>query len=76
MSGITELQEVILAVLISAGPATDEELLPRVRRVWPGATPSGVRTRRAELVDAGKVGDSGQRRRTSTGRRSIVWVAR
>ncbi|OYN81878.1 hypothetical protein CG716_04995 [Mycolicibacterium sphagni] len=36
-------------------------------------TPSGLRTRRRELADAGLVVDSGKRKRLHTGRNAIVW---
>jgi len=35
---------------------------------------STVNPRRGELVDAGKVADSGRKRKTPSGRMSIVWV--
>ena len=34
---------------------------------------SGVRTRRSELVAAGKIVDTGERVPTRTGRQAIVW---
>jgi hypothetical protein len=57
---------------------TDDELLAEFeRRNWPG-TPSGIRTRRRELVDADppQVIDTGTTRKTATGRSAIVWAAR
>lgn len=58
---------------------TDEELVDLFgARGWPG-TPSGIRTRRRELVDEEPpplVADSGNTRPTRSGRSSIVWVAR
>ena len=35
---------------------------------------NSVRPRRRELVERGLVADSGDRRKTATGRRAIVWV--
>lgn len=53
---------------------TDEELIhvltEQMSRTY---TPSGIRTRRAELVEAGWIRDSGVRRETRSGRPSIVW---
>ena len=40
-----------------------------------GMNPSSQRPRRVELVQAGLVKDSGQRRATSSGRTAVVWVA-
>ena len=36
---------------------------------------STMRTRRSELVDLGLIVDSSRRRKTSTGRNAIVWIA-
>lgn len=37
-------------------------------------SPSGLRTRRAELVDSGLVVDTGLRKRLPSGRQSVVWT--
>ena len=65
-------QREILWVLRNWGPLTDEEIAVIV---GPESTqsPSGLRTRRRELVDRGLVVDTGARRRTRAGRRTIVW---
>lgn len=55
------------------GPMTDEALIVWVFRMGHKASDSSVRSRRAELVAAGKVRDSGQRATTTSGRKAIVW---
>lgn len=73
------LYRAIYQALLDA-PMTDEELLAELSRYLP-VSPSGCRTRRAELVNAGWVeedrDDSGQvvKRRGSTGTLRIVWAA-
>ncbi len=52
-------------------PATDEEIHRSLKM-----EENTVRPRRGELCDAGKVVDSGKRRKTSTGSPAIVWKAR
>lgn len=42
---------------------------------WPPMSPSGLRTRRCELVTLGKVEDTGRRTTTRSGRSTIVWDA-
>ena len=68
---IRESQMMILRVL-RFGAFTDEEIYGQI----PMGTmsPSGARTRRKELVDQGFVIDSGQRKRTRAGRKTIVWT--
>jgi hypothetical protein len=65
----------VLRALRAAGSdgLTDEELVARLSHV---ATPSGVRTRRAELTERGWVHDSGLQRLTRSRRRAIVWVVK
>lgn len=62
----------ILTILRGSEGLTDEDLHGR----WTGpiVSMSGLRTRRAELVDAGLVRDSGRREKLRSGRQGIVWV--
>jgi hypothetical protein len=72
------VQERIMSELIRRGPMTDEELAC----VWAGfedrvlmCSPSGLRTRRSELVTRGEVTDSGARVKMESGRWAIKWKA-
>ena len=71
---IRESQQAVLEALTILGPMTDEELVSRYGG-RPQQSPSGLRTRRSELVELGVVRDSGQRRVLRSGRRAIVWEA-
>jgi hypothetical protein len=68
----------VILHILAKGNATDEVIgyvydgLVAADRA-PMASPSGVRSRRAELVELELVEDSGERRPLSTGRRAIVW---
>jgi hypothetical protein len=66
-------QREILWVLRNWGPLTDEEIAVLVGP--DSQSPSGLRTRRRELVDAGLVVDTGRRRKSRSGRAMIVWAA-
>lgn len=70
-AAISELQEWILEVLDE--PKTDEQIWNALVERHSGLTPSGVRTRRAELVDAGKIIDSRLRGHSAHGRMTIIW---
>lgn len=64
-----------IRAVLARKPMTDEELLALFQSRSKSVTPSGVRSRRAELVEAGWVRDSGQKRPTAAGHLSIVWEA-
>lgn len=66
----------ILDILGGYGPCTDEEISDVYDPYdsFPPVSPSGLRTRRSELVDDGQVVDSGVRRPLRSGRRAIVWA--
>jgi hypothetical protein len=74
---LTKTPELVIYGLSTHGPATDEELIRVFRNRWPGSRISdqSIRSRRAELVRKGLVRDSGSRRRTQHGQRSVVWEA-
>jgi hypothetical protein len=63
------------------GPMTDDELVRNYETnslripgpVAPRSSASGLRTRRAELRNAGYVHDTGGRERLASGRAAIVW---
>jgi hypothetical protein len=76
--GTPDKRGACLLALATCGPCTDEELFTYyLRQVpaqgWPMQSPSGLRTRRAELVREGLVRDSKMRSLTVAGRRSILW---
>lgn len=74
----------VLAVLREFGSMNDETLVDvysecverGIGNGLPLQSPSGLRTRRCELVRLDMVEDSGERALTRGGRQSIVWRAR
>ena len=72
---VRESQQFILSVLQVDGPLTDEELFAAVTHRGRRISPSGCRTRRSELVKLDLICDSNKRKRLSSGRFSIVWMA-
>jgi hypothetical protein len=75
---LTLTQKRVLEVLERYGPATDEEINRYYFHLaqafdWNQVSPSGLRSRRAELVEAGKVQDSGERGTTKSGRATVSW---
>ena len=71
---VTETQSYILKVL-SKKPRHDYQLIAAYRNFKraPMASDSGIRSRRAELVERRMVRDSGMRVKTPSGRQAIVW---
>lgn len=74
VQNLSETKQYILN-LLAEQPSTDFEIQDR----WADAglpiiSPSGLRTRRAELVEEGLLVDSGQTRLGPTGRAFTVWT--
>jgi hypothetical protein len=80
ISNQASVYNAVLLVLERLGNATDEELWRRYHEErsgglsLPTVSPSGLRSRRNELVTMGLVRDTQRTRRTSSGRRAIVWA--
>ena len=74
---ITDTQEFILDCFSCWGPMTDEQLMdtinPRSKPMEHLISPSGLRSRRAELVANGLLEWSGGYGETRAGRRSRIW---
>jgi hypothetical protein len=73
---LTDTQLYILQVL--SRPRTDVQLIEAYRKLKraPNASESGIRSRRSELVRAGKVVDSGVKMVLPSGRMATVWARR
>jgi hypothetical protein len=73
VDNVTQTQAFILRCL--KRPRNDVELVSAYRsyKTAPRASESGIRSRRAELVDRGLVIDTGRRVKLMSGRYSIVW---
>lgn len=78
---LRESQEAVLRTFETHGPMTDEQLLKyyfllgmRTTERHPVQSPSGLRTRRHELVLLGKIVYSGQRDQTAAGKvKPRIW---
>jgi hypothetical protein len=70
-------QEAVLDVFESRRKMTDVEMIDAYNHVLafyvPPQSPSGLRTRRKELVRKGFLRDSGEREKMASGRKAIVW---
>jgi hypothetical protein len=75
--GIRESQQYVLGLFRKFGPMTDERLALRVMEdpAHLNLSPSGIRTRRSELVTLRLVKFSGRCETLATGRKARVWEA-
>ena len=81
VKNITATQQAIMK-LIQLQPMTDQRLVEfytaQIRKGavkdFPRASESGIRSRRAELVDRGILKDSGAREKLESGRSAVVWT--
>lgn len=76
---VTDLRASQLAVLglfRDFGPMSDEMLIECAKQNGVRQSTSGLRTRRAELVDFGYLEDSGDRTETVNARPTIIWRVR
>jgi hypothetical protein len=71
---ITRTRQAILECLRRHPDGLSDEQIAQHYR-GPAASPSGLRTRRSELTEAGLIRDSGRKTRTRSGRRTIIWTA-
>lgn len=81
VTNVQVLQKEIARLLAVGWPLSDEDIFDILeqRRIdddsLPQISPSGVRTRRAELVDMGYVQAHDMRGMTRAGRQCALWVA-
>lgn len=71
-------RQAILGLFQKYGPMIDEDVAARYSILAgegsaPFLSPSGLRSRRSELCQAGYLEDSGGRGKTQSGRASIIW---
>lgn len=73
----TRTQDAIDSIFLDMGPLTDDEVWVELisRGLTHLTSPSGARTRRHELVEMGRLRDSGKRKRGKTNRQMILWEA-
>ena len=72
---IRRSQEQVINLFHRYGPMTDAELLEAADRLSVKQSPSGLRTRRNELVAKGVLRFTGTFKRLHTGRRARIWEA-
>lgn len=70
---LTDRQRAVLQTLRRIGPAIDPQIAASY--IGPAQAPSGIRSRRDELVKRGLARDTGRTVRLPSGRQAIVWEA-
>lgn len=83
IQNLTAAQARVLALFKTFGDLTDTELAAHYEKMvgigsalvqsWPPMSPSGLRSRRAELCAQNRLEDTGKRARTPSGRSTICW---
>lgn len=73
VTNYVSVQHAILDVVSRWGPLTDEAIAERVAILPIKTSPSGLRTRRKELVELGMLRANSRKARISTGRLSTRW---
>lgn len=77
LGDLTESQAQVFAILHEHGPLMDYEIEQHARKMGSTQTPSGLRSRRGELVEAGLVEWTGRKGvKPDTGNESRIWAAR
>lgn len=69
----TAQREVLSLFAPNGWPISDADLCRLAHAAGIQQTDSGIRTRRAELVDLGYITDSGERETTENGRQAVRW---
>ena len=75
-SRIRRAQAAVLRTLTAIGPCTDHELVEKMGLEGEYVSPSGIRTRRSELVILGRARDTGKLAKSAiSNRQCILWEA-
>lgn len=72
---LNDKRKAVLSVIRRHGPVSDEDIATLYPDHAPEQSPSGLRTRRSELVKMGLVRWSGAHTTMDTGRRARLWEA-
>lgn len=77
LTDLRRRQAAVFAALLVLGPSTDERLVESYDALVPRLpqSPSGIRTRRSELVARGLVHFTGDKQRIASGRLARIWEA-